>query len=263
MSIRSLLLLLALLLSLPAMAKNLDDLRRETQIYTAYATNDGLRPLGLSVHVEDDRLTLTGTVAQSAEKALAERIARQTGDLVAIDNRITVDPAHFATLQADGGARSLATVIADAALVVRIKFRLLSHDLRDALDIDVDARRGRIVLQGATGSAGRAQAQDIALAVPGVRSVDNRIALRPPASALPPTAEPRAGLRDAWIAMRLKASLLISRKVDGHAIAVATSRGLVRLTGRVTTTAQREAAVEIARGIRGVRSVDATGLSVG
>lgn len=267
---------LLLVLAPLAQAKNLEDLGRETQIYAAYATTDALRPLGLSVSVDQGRVTLTGAVRTAEEKALAARVAEASSGLGAVDNRIEVDPRHVAALDPAvlepppaveplrQEMRAPGRWLRDIALVLRIKTQLLLRDVSEALDVDVDAHSGEIRLGGVADSdGGRAAAARIAAATPGVTRVDNRIALRPPPSRLPALDAPRASLADAWITARLKSSLLLSRMVDGQAIAVATSRGAVSLSGRVPTTEQREAAVEIARGIRGVRSVDASGLGLG
>ncbi|WP_162932122.1 BON domain-containing protein [Solimonas sp. K1W22B-7] len=264
---RPCLLLCALLLPAAAQARNLEDIGRETQVYAAYATTDALRPLGLSVSVEGERLTLTGVVRSADEKRLAEEVALHSSGAATVDNRIEIDAGHASAMRlppepppASGWRQRLR----DAVLTARIKLQLLRENFGDALDVNVDTVDGKARLRGVADSAqGRARMVDIAAATPGVIKVEDRIALRPPPGTVPTVDAPRASLVDAWITARLKSSLLLSREVDGYAIAVATSRGAVRLSGRVDTPAERAAAVQIARGTAGVRAVDASGLSAG
>jgi hyperosmotically inducible periplasmic protein len=69
-------------------------------------------------------------------------------------------------------------------------------------------------------------------------------------------------VNDTWISTKVKSTLLLSRNVPGTAIEVDTNNGVVALSGTVDSTAERQLAIELARDIRGVRQVDASGLSV-
>ena len=246
-------------------AASLEDIGRETRVYAAFATTDALRPLGLTVSTEGERIVLNGVAGSEEQRRLAEQVARDSG-AVPVDNRIEVDARQATALQRSPELprRGLRERLRDAWLTARVKLRLLRHDPGGALDVNVDAVSGEARLQGIADTAGQRQRLiGLAAATPGVRQVESRIALRPPPGTVPQLEAPRASLGDAWITARLKSSLLLSREVDGRAIAVATSRGAVRLSGRVATPAERSAAVEIARGIGGVRTVDARALNSG
>lgn len=65
---------------------------------------------------------------------------------------------------------------------------------------------------------------------------------------------------DTWITSKVKSSLLADSAVSGLDITVETNQGVVSLSGVVTTDAERDKAVEIAKGIKGVTSVSADGL---
>ncbi|HSW15299.1 MAG TPA: BON domain-containing protein, partial [Solimonas sp.] len=253
--------LLLALPALPAMAKNVADLGYETQIYTLYATHDQLRPLGLSVDVEEGRATLTGTVQTSAERELAERIASGVEGVVALDNRLQVDADRLPdALPGRREPRGLVDWFRDATLLLRIKTRLMMQDITDAFDIDVEVWRGRVRLRGVVDRAeSRDSAERIAQQLAPDRRIDNRILLRPadPAG----EASARLAFDDLWITARVKSLLWASRQLDGQAIDVATSDGMVRLSGRVDSAAQRDTAVAIARGVRGVREVRAASLT--
>lgn len=67
---------------------------------------------------------------------------------------------------------------------------------------------------------------------------------------------------DSWITAKVKADLLVTEETKGLDINVSTTNGVVTLAGRLDDAAQVEKAVAIARAIRGVKSVDATTLTV-
>jgi len=68
---------------------------------------------------------------------------------------------------------------------------------------------------------------------------------------------------DTWITTKVKSSLLAESDVSGLDINVDTLNGVVTLRGQVESQAQVDAATRIARDIKGVANVDASGLTVG
>lgn len=67
---------------------------------------------------------------------------------------------------------------------------------------------------------------------------------------------------DSWITTKVKADLLASSNVSGTATEVTTVNGVVTLKGNVATKAEHDKAVMTAKGIKGVKRVDATALKV-
>ncbi|MFD1692981.1 BON domain-containing protein [Azotobacter chroococcum] len=59
----------------------------------------------------------------------------------------------------------------------------------------------------------------------------------------------------------MKSTLLYSSNVAGSDITVSTQGGIVTLSGKVHSGAERDLAVELAQNVRGVKSVDAKGLT--
>jgi osmotically-inducible protein OsmY len=66
---------------------------------------------------------------------------------------------------------------------------------------------------------------------------------------------------DAWITTKVKADLMTSKDVPGNAISVSTMNGVVTLAGVVENKDQIQKSVAIAKGIKGVRSVDSSALN--
>jgi hyperosmotically inducible protein len=68
---------------------------------------------------------------------------------------------------------------------------------------------------------------------------------------------------DTWITTKVKSELATTDGVKSMDIDVRTVDGTVRLTGMLATQAAVEKAVSAAKSIKGVRNVDATGLTAG
>ncbi|NUO71784.1 MAG: BON domain-containing protein [Frateuria sp.] len=67
---------------------------------------------------------------------------------------------------------------------------------------------------------------------------------------------------DAWITTKVKSEFATTKHVHATDISVDTTDGMVRLTGTVGSSKEKSRAVHLARKVKGVKSVDATGLTV-
>ncbi len=67
---------------------------------------------------------------------------------------------------------------------------------------------------------------------------------------------------DSWITTKVKADLLTTKNVPGTEVKVETVNGVVTLSGTVDTQAERERAISVAKGIKGVHNVEAADLKV-
>ncbi len=77
-------------------------------------------------------------------------------------------------------SESVGAKIDDGTLVARIKADLLRSPQVDGLDVNVDVKNGAVTLSGtAATDAERATAGQIAKAAEGVKSVDNKIVIKP------------------------------------------------------------------------------------
>ncbi|MCG6540621.1 BON domain-containing protein [Pseudomonas sp. KSR10] len=65
---------------------------------------------------------------------------------------------------------------------------------------------------------------------------------------------------DTWITTKVKSVLLVEDATPGMDIEVETKDGVVSLSGTVATEAEREMAINKAKGVEGVRDVSADGL---
>lgn len=69
-------------------------------------------------------------------------------------------------------------------------------------------------------------------------------------------------VNDTWITTKVKADLMATADVPGTTIDVDTVNGMVKLSGTVENKAAADKAVTVAKKIKGVKSVDASALTV-
>jgi hyperosmotically inducible periplasmic protein len=69
------------------------------------------------------------------------------------------------------------------------------------------------------------------------------------------TGEAKAAVNDSWITSKTKMALYADERVKGTQVSVATTDGVVRLSGKVDSQEAKAAAADVAKGIEGVKSV--------
>jgi len=114
--------------------------------------------------------------------------------------------------------------------------------------IKISSKDGAVTLSGDVyNETHKPMAQDTAAALPGVTSVDNRIAV---------VGDQPAESSDTWISMKVKAALLYRRNVSGTKTEVYVKDGIVTLKGVAASQAQKELTTEYAKDIDGVKGVE-------
>jgi len=247
--------------------ENLTETRQQTQILTTFTLNPYLRANDLQVAVTDGQATLTGTVEEDAGSELANAIALGVEGIDSIDNQIMVAPSYVAPA-VDPGERSFGEVVDDATITATVKSKLLWSKNTEGQGMVVDTRKGAVTLRGAAGSdAAKALAARMAANTDGVVSVDNRLVVDSTRrlrglAAIDSGYDGSQGVSDGWITAKVTSTFLYSASVESRNIAVSTDRGIVTLSGKVDTGEARALAIELAENIRGVKSVNATGLTI-
>jgi osmotically-inducible protein OsmY len=245
--------------------QSVSEARLEGQIGTAFLLNRHLNPFEISVDVEGDTAILTGEVDESVDKELAERVAMNAKGIKRVDNRITMDgEAPRRVRNTEDNDRDFDEAIEDASVTAAVKSRLLWNDTTDGLDIGVDTMAGRVTLTGnATTQAEKDLATRLARRTDGVRTVENKIEVKPSDGGLPSGDQAGEAIADSWITTKVKSSLLMSNDVDGLDLTVETKDGVVTLGGAASSAAERDLAVEIAKDIKGVKGVNAKSVDLG
>ena len=113
--------------------------------------------------------------------------------------------------------------------------------------IKITSKDGAVTLSGDVyNETHKPMAQDVAEALPGVTTVDNRIELK---------GDHPAENSDTWISMKVKAELLYHRHVSGTKTEVYVKDGIVTLKGVAASQAQKDLTGEYAKKIDGVKGV--------
>src|SRR5262245_57989514 len=147
----------------------------------------------------------------------------------------------------------------DTGISTSIKSKFAADDVVKASQIDVDTKDKVVTLTGTVDSEiAKNRAVDIARATKGVTRVTDNLMVRDTTAALPPAGSDaqRVALTDPSITTSVKGKLLANPDVAGLRIDVDTRDGIVTLTGNVSTKAEKDEALRIARETDGVKSVE-------
>jgi osmotically-inducible protein OsmY len=115
-------------------------------------------------------------------------------------------------------------------------------------DINIQSRDGVVTLTGIVAdNFNKSIAEETVADLPGVKSVDNRLAIKGES----PTAN-----SDAWIRDKVKVTLMFHRSVSADTTDVYVKEGIVTLRGNATSQAQKELTTEYAKDVEGVKDVN-------
>jgi hyperosmotically inducible periplasmic protein len=250
-----------------SMAGNVSDARLETRISTTYALSPHLQAGDIRVAVQEGKATLTGAVSEDINRELAEQFALSVDGISEVDNQLVIDTDRAQREVAAGP--SFGDRVADATITAAVKSRLMWTRHAEGLATEVSTESGKVTLEGtAESQAARKLAGRVAADTLGVVSVDNRLEVKEPGAgeaAMDKTLEVAADtgdyITDGWITTKVKSTFMWSSAISGMDISVATDDGTVALSGHVDSEAERELAVALAQELRGVKSVDASGLT--
>jgi hyperosmotically inducible protein len=248
-----------------SVAQEVTNARQETQIWTTYAMSPYLRANDLKVSVQNGKATLSGKVEEDVNKDLAKQIALGVDGIKDVDNQIVVQADYVPP--AKSATRSYGESIDDASITSAVKSKLLWSKHTDGLTTNVTTKAGKVTLQGTADTAAEKElAKTLAMNTRGVVSVDDQLVVK---GKKPTTAKDSAksagkeagkDMTDSWITTKVKSTYAYSTNVDGSDISVTTDAGIVTLSGKVDSGAERALAIELAKNIRGVKSVNSKGL---
>jgi hyperosmotically inducible protein len=240
----------------PRLLQDVHSARQETQIWTTYALNPYLRAFDLKVTVIENCATLSGTVAEEANKDLAHQIALGVKGIKTVDNRIEVVPQFVPPVKSAN--RAFGELVDDTTVTSAVRSKLAWSRHADGLRVNVTASKGKVTLTGhVTTADGKAAAGRLALSTHGVQSVTNELDIQPGIAT-----SIGGDLADGWITTKVKSTLLYSSYVSGRDIEVGTQDGVVKLSGKLASETERALAVELAENVRGVKSVDSSALTM-
>jgi hyperosmotically inducible protein len=154
--------------------------------------------------------------------------------------------------QAAGGPAPVTagTQLDDAVITTKVKTALLTDSQARGADTSVQTRKGEVMLGGFADNQAQIDRQvELAKAVQGVQSVDNKLVVRGG------TTTAGGVLDDSVITVKVKTALMSDAQTKGNEFAVTTHKGVVQLSGFVDSAADQERATSVARNVEGVQSV--------
>jgi osmotically-inducible protein OsmY len=245
-----------------AIAKDNDqssDVWAKAAITTTYTLNRHLNPFKIDVDVNNGVATLNGSVESDVERDLAEELAKGVDGVKEVRNELKVDDE--ATMRTDSD--SFMNSVRDANITAQVKSQLLWNSNTHGLKIDVDTKKSVVTLTGKVESTAESDlAEQIAGNTSDVVKVNNNLEVEKNTANLADKAEREAKeakveVSDSWITTKVKSALAYNRNIEMDEIDVTTTNGIVMLKGTVESETSKRQATEIAKGIRGVKSVNA------
>lgn len=146
--------------------------------------------------------------------------------------------------------RSAGSMLDDSAITTKVNLRLIEDAAVKARQIDVDTLEGVVYLTGVVASKFEAdRAIDITRTVPGVRQVVNNLQIG--------SKTINQAMSDKHLGIKIKTAMVREPGIQSMNVDVDVNRGVVTLTGKVHSQAQKNRVIEIARTTYGtVKVVD-------
>jgi osmotically-inducible protein OsmY len=139
-----------------------------------------------------------------------------------------------------------ASVTDDRIEISAKKSHVFKSYLKDD-DIKIQSTDGVVVLTGTVAEEShKSLARETVASLPGVKSVDNKLAVK---------SEVPAENTDAWLITKVKTALLFHRNVSATGTEVLAKDGTVTLRGKAGSAAQKNLTTEYAKDVEGVKVV--------
>ena len=144
-----------------------DDSVITTKIKSEMTASKEVSARNITVNSTRGVVTLTGTAATAQESAKASEIARGVAGVKSVDNDIRVQP------------EKVGAYVDDSWITAKVKTEMTASNEVSARNITVNTSKGVVTLTGSAANAKESiKAGEIALAVKGVMSVNNKILVK-------------------------------------------------------------------------------------
>lgn len=196
----------------------------------------------VDVQSTDGVVTLTGTVRDSDEKALAEDTVENIPGVVSVQNQINI--------KADYPEHS------DAWIAWKIRAKLLVEANVSATATKIDVKDGVVTLTGNADNAAQKDLTEVyAKDISNVKSVDNQMVVLAPA---PSGTTMGDVVDDASITTQVKYALLTHGSTSALKTKITTTDAVVSISGEADSDAEVSLVTKLAQDVRGVKGVSNT-----
>jgi osmotically-inducible protein OsmY len=221
-------------------ASDTDD-RIESSAKKSHVFKTQLKDDSIRTESKNGVVTLTGTVAESSHRSLAQDTVESLPGVKSVDNQLEIkgeSPAEYS----------------DGWVSTKVKLALLFHRNVRATKTDVNVKDGVVILSGeASSMAQKELTTEYAKDVDGVKEVKNQMTLAEnPAH---PTETIGERIDDASITAQVKSSLMSHHSTSALKTKVKTTDGVVTLSGVAKNAAEKSLVTKLVADINGVNSV--------
>jgi osmotically-inducible protein OsmY len=156
-------------------------------------------------------------------------------------------------VNAADSSEAVSTEVSEAIHATSVKAKLIDKLGTDALRIKVSVSGETATLTGEVAkSPSQGLAEEVALSVPGVKKVDNKVTVKDAAG---PVAASEASVKNVALEMKVKGILLTEIGTNAIKIEVEAVDGVVSLRGTLANPETSKAAIKKTRSIEGVKKV--------
>jgi len=218
------------------MDSRIESSAKQSYVFKTYLNNDAIK-----IQSKDGVVTLTGTVAEESHKSLARETVSSLPGVESVDDQLV--------LKSDLPAEN-----SDGWVGMKVKTALLFHRNVNAFKTEVGVKDGVVTLKGeASSQAQKDLAGEYAKDVDGVKDVKNEMTL----AKVPDNGGQtlREKIDDASITAQVKVALLFHRSTSAISTKVATSYGVVTVSGIAKNDAEKTLVSKLVNDIKGVTSV--------
>ncbi len=229
-----------LVISVPVHASKTDD-RIESSAKKSYVFKTYLKDDNIKIESKNGVVSLTGVVSEESHKSLAQDTVAGLPGVKSVDNKLEVKGERPAEKS-------------DAWITTKVKTTFLFHRSVSAMT-EVNTKDGIVTLRGdAANEAQKDLTTEYAKDVDGVKDVKNEMTLSKTAKKTPRTTGDK--IDDASITAQVKMALLFHRSTSALDTKVETKHGVVTLSGKAASTAEKDLASKIVDDVKGVKSVN-------
>ena len=229
-----------LITNTPLRASETDD-RIESSANKSYVFKTYLKGDSITTESKNGAVILTGTVAESSHKSLAQDTVEGLPGVKSVDNRLTVkgeSPAEHS----------------DAWIGMKVKTALLFHRNVRATKTDVNVKDGVVTLTGEASSLAQKElTTEYAQDIDNVKEVKNEMTVVNTPAKTDETIGDK--IDDASITAEVKSSLMTHRSTSALKTKIETTDGVVTVGGIAKNAAEKSLVTKLVNDINGVNRV--------
>ena len=193
----------------------------------------------VKVKAKDGVVTLTGTVEDKDDKALAADTVETLPGVTSVKNEIKIKSSH--------------PEHSDAWIALKIRSRLLVKGNVSAANTTVSVQDGVVTLAGTADNLAQKELTEVyAKEIDWVKSVKNAIVVKANPAGTETLGEK---IDDASITTQVKYALLSHKSTSALKTKATTTEGVIVITGVAGSDAEKSLVTKLARDVRGVKSV--------